>query len=533
MRQINENDDYCMYLRRSRMDIEEERRGAGNTLARHYARLTELAANLGIHIKASAVYREIVSGDTIEERPEMKRLLADVEQGKWAGVLVTEMSRLARGDTVDQGIVANTFLYSNTLIITPQKTYDLRDQSDETMVEMDLFMARCEYRQIKRRLQAGRISSVKQGLYIGSRDPYGYKRYKLPQQRGYSLEIVPEQAAVVRMVYDWYLNGMDGRIVGCSIIAQRLNEMGFQTGRGFDWCESTIRHMLLNPTYCGKVWWARRVQTVQMRDGERVKTRVSAEPIIADGVHEAIVPYEAWEQAQECLKSRRTSPNTNKSGTRNPFAGILKCGVCGKAMVYWIRPRGEGRPDTNLVRCSTPHCATSGAYLTVVENAVLAQLAEWVREFDREDDPEVEEIYGESDADIAIAAAEKNLATLNKQLSRLRDLLEQDVYTIDEYLERKKDLQMRINETAAQIEALNAPAPISREEAIRANLPQIKSFLASYNPRASAEKKNKLLKSVIGRIVYHKTEKNKRFEANSDKLVLDIYPVIPKDLSLH
>ena len=164
---------------------------------------------------------------------------------------------------------------------------------------------------------------------------------------------------------------------------------------------------------------------------------------------------------------------------------------------------------------------------------MLAQLAEWVREFDREDDPEVEEIYGESDADIAIAAAEKNLATLNKQLSRLRDLLEQDVYTIDEYLERKKDLQMRINEATAQIEALNAPAPISREEAIRANLPQIKSFLASYNPRASAEKKNKLLKSVIGRIVYHKTEKNKRFEANSDKLVLDIYPVIPKDLSLH
>lgn len=533
MAKITAAGSYCMYLRRSRADIEEEQRGAGNTLARHYARLTELAERLGISIPQSAVYREIVSGDTIAERPQMKRLLADVEAGKWTGVLVTEMSRLARGDTVDQGIVANTFLYSNTLIITPQKTYDLRDQSDETMVEMDLFMARCEYRQIKRRLQAGRVSSVKQGLYIGSRDPYGYKRYKLPQQRGYSLEIVPEQAAIVRMVYDWYLNGMDGRIVGCGVIAQRLNEMGFRTGRGFDWCESTIRHMLLNPTYCGKVWWARRVQSVQMKDGERIKTRVPAEPIIADGVHEAIVPYETWEKAQECLKSRRTSPNTNKSGTRNPFAGILKCGVCGKAMVYWIRPRNDGRPNTNMLHCSTPHCATSGAYLTVVENAVLAQLGQWVKEFDRPDDSDVGEILCESDTDIAIAAAEKNLTTLNKQLSRLRDLLEQEVYSVDEYLERKKDLQVRIDETTAQLEALRAPAPISREEAIRANIPQIKSFLQNYDTKASAETKNILLKSVIGRIIYHKTEKNKRFEANSDKLSLDIYPVIPKDLSLH
>ena len=131
MAKITAAGSYCMYLRRSRADIEEEQRGAGNTLARHYARLTELAERLGISIPQSAVYREIVSGDTIAERPQMKRLLADVEAGKWTGVLVTEMSRLARGDTVDQGIVANTFLYSNTLIITPQKTYDLRDQSDE------------------------------------------------------------------------------------------------------------------------------------------------------------------------------------------------------------------------------------------------------------------------------------------------------------------------------------------------------------------------------------------------------------------
>ena len=106
---------YCMYLRKSRSDMEAEKHGEGETLARHERALMELAKRQ--HITISKVYREIVSGETLAARPEAQALLADVEAGMWDGVLVMEVERLARGDTIDQGIVAQAFKYSGTLII--------------------------------------------------------------------------------------------------------------------------------------------------------------------------------------------------------------------------------------------------------------------------------------------------------------------------------------------------------------------------------------------------------------------------------
>lgn len=88
-------------------------------MARHEKALLDLAKKLNLNI--TAIYREIVSGETIAARPVMQQLLQEVEQGIWDGVLVMEVERLARGDTIDQGIVAQTFKFSDTKIITPIK----------------------------------------------------------------------------------------------------------------------------------------------------------------------------------------------------------------------------------------------------------------------------------------------------------------------------------------------------------------------------------------------------------------------------
>ena len=131
--------NYCMYLRKSRKDIEAEKHGEGETLKRHFEMLMSLANRLKIIIREDAIYKEIVSGDTIASRPVMQQLLADIETGKWDGVLVVEVERLARGDTIDQGIVAQTFKYSNTKIITPMKIYNPNDEGDEEYFEFGLW----------------------------------------------------------------------------------------------------------------------------------------------------------------------------------------------------------------------------------------------------------------------------------------------------------------------------------------------------------------------------------------------------------
>ena len=172
---------YCMYLRKSRADLEAETRGEGETLKRHEKILLDLSKKMNISI--SKIYKEIESGETIAARPVMQQLLSDIEKDMWKGVLVVEVERLARGDTIDQGIVAQAFKYTNTKIITPMKVYDPSNEFDEEYFEFGLFMSRREYKTINRRLQQGRIQSVKEGKYLGTVAPYGYKRVKLKDQK--------------------------------------------------------------------------------------------------------------------------------------------------------------------------------------------------------------------------------------------------------------------------------------------------------------------------------------------------------------
>ena len=153
---------YAMYLRKSRKDMDAERNGV-DTLARHEQMLQTFANQSKFQI--GKIYREVVSGDTIAARPEMQQLLHDVENELWKGVLVVDVERLARGDSIDQGFIAQVFKYSETLIITPVKAYDPNNEYDEEFFEYGLFQARREYKAITRRQQRGRIQSLKEGKW--------------------------------------------------------------------------------------------------------------------------------------------------------------------------------------------------------------------------------------------------------------------------------------------------------------------------------------------------------------------------------
>lgn len=76
-----------------------------------------------------------MSGDTIAARPVMQKLLEEVGNGVWDGVLVMEIERLARGNTMDQGLISQAFQFSGTKIITPIKTYDPANEFDEEYFE--------------------------------------------------------------------------------------------------------------------------------------------------------------------------------------------------------------------------------------------------------------------------------------------------------------------------------------------------------------------------------------------------------------
>src|SRR5690606_3263376 len=140
----------AIYLRKSRADLDAEARGEGETLEKHRKMLTELAEEKGYNIVK--IYEEIASGESITHRPEMVKLLEKVKRGLYDAVLVMDIDRLGRGNMQDQGLILDTFKQSKTKIITPRKVYDLDDEFDEEYSEFEAFLARKEFKIIKRRL---------------------------------------------------------------------------------------------------------------------------------------------------------------------------------------------------------------------------------------------------------------------------------------------------------------------------------------------------------------------------------------------
>lgn len=485
------SEQYAIYLRKSRKDLDAEARGEGETLSRHQSMLMELAKRQKLNIVK--IYKEIVSGDNISARPQMQMLLSDLSQNKYTGVLVVEIERLARGDTIDQGIVAQAFKQSETKIITPIKIYDPNNEFDEEYFEFSLFMSRREYKTIKRRMQAGRLASVKEGNYICSRTPYGYRKIN-PEPKVHTLEIIPEEAEVIKLIYKMYLDGH-----GAKFIAAELNRNGISPQKSLLWESPSIKKILANPLYCGKIGW---------------KTKSNGDTIY-QGKHEAIISEDIFNAAQEKKKTNPVAQIHPNDVLLNYYHGVIYCKNCGHQMKRrFIANSGKAH-----LLCAYRQCQgiTVSSSFKEVDEAVLASLryrVEKLNELDTVNISSQEEI--QPDKSIPI---KKELDKFKKQQNKLYDLLEQEIYNINTFTERSKIVGEKIKalETAlAEIEKSNESKKLSPKEL----LTRLQYILNNFNT-ATPEEKNNMLKEAIKKIYYTKTQRMCKNNLSSD-LTLEI-----------
>lgn len=522
------NESVCIYLRKSRADREAEVHGEGETLARHQRILLDLAKKKEYII--GAIYREVVSGETIADRPVMQQLLREVESGMWDGVLVVEVERLARGDTIDQGVVSRAFQYSDTKIITPTKTYDPNNEFDEEYFEFGLFMSRREYKTIKRRLNAGRISSVKEGKYCGNKPPYGYERVKLEKEKGYTLRPVPDQAEIVKMIYTWYAGDGCERI-GVAKIVRKLNDMGIKSVSGNDWTPASIQGILANPVYIGKIRWNGRKVVKTVQNGQVVKKRPrSKDVLVCDGLHPAIISEDLFNSVQEIRQKNPSRPISIKNSIRNPLSGIVYCSKCGRAMVR--RPYQKSGQEDSLL-CPYTSCSTVSSKLSLVEKAVIDGIEEIVEKYKLNNDINTssESISsGISSKQNLIHEKENELESLNSQKAKQYDLLEQGIYTTEVFLERAKTIATSIQSCSDTIAKLREE--IEHDKDIMAQqsdfIPRCEELLDNYLI-LDTESKNRMLKSLIEKVTYSKDTKNAYGKGNEVSFQLDIFPKIQKE----
>lgn len=518
---------YCIYLRKSRADTEAEARGEGETLARHEKALTELAKRLNLNV--TAIYREIVSGESISARPEMQKLLDEVSNGLWDGVVVMDIDRLARGNGIDQGIISQTFSYAGTKIITPAKIYDPNNEFDEEYFEFGLFMSRREYKIINRRLQRGRIASVKEGKYVGNKPPYGYERIKIQGDKGFTLKVIPEQADIVRTIFEWYTIGVlqsdtTRKHLGVSLIARELNSREIKAYNGGVWTSSTIRDILINPTYIGKVRWNWRPAKKKMVDGKIIQERPrTSDYILNDGLHEAIITQDVFELAQKIMSKNEKHPVRGDKSTQNPLASLVICEKCGRRM-----QRRPNKKVQNLLICAEPTCNNHSSYLHLVEKHIINTLRQWANDYEIERTLDFQYVQkSEIDYEFELQSIIKSESALNSQLDKAYEAFETGVYDANTFLARSKSIKDKLSNIEVKKQEIqkNINEQQANERILSEFVPRVRKVVEVYETLKTAQMKNDALKEIIDHILYVKDVAGKGHE---EDFQIKVFPKLPK-----
>lgn len=475
---------YAMYLRKSR--AEEASQTLEDTLRLHRKLLTDYAQKNGLVIQAA--YEEVVSGESLFARPQMLRLLQDVQAGLYQGVLCMDLDRLGRGGMQDQGVILDTFKNSGTKIITPEHIYDLSDETDEELTELKTFISRREYKIINKRLRRGLNDTITSGGYIPNA-PYGYK--KAVQNRRPTLEIVEEEAKFVRMMFQLYAQG-----VGCSAIAQTVNSLGAVPRRTAQFQRTTIRLILRNPVYTGKVVWNRQryEKTGELQSGRKVSGRPREDWLVVDGLHEPIIEQSLFDEVGHLMQTH-SIPSHRDGTVKNPFSGVIRCQKCSRVLVRQAPAQKEA-----YLLCPTAGC-TAGAHLELVQRALLECLGRVLRGITLRghERPSTKVLLNQS----LLEGIRRELSRCTQQQNRLYELLEQGVYPVDTYRQRMQVLthkQSALQTQEAQLAHQAAQLQGLREQGSK---PHLSGILQAY-AAAGAAGRNQLLKGLCYGVSYSK-----------------------------
>ena len=501
IKQILKAEEIILYLRKSRSD--DPSLTTEEVLAKHEALLDEwMEKNLDSPIPPENRFREVVSGESIAERPEFRKILKLLESPQYKAVLVVEVSRLGRPDMEEIGKLSKIFRYTNTLVLTPTMTFDIANEYERDMFERELKRGNEYLEYTKKLLRRGRELSVKSGNFVCSRPVYGYDKITITdgKRKCPTLAINEEQANIVRMIFDWYVN----ENIGTQTIADRLNELGITPPRASKWSADSIRTIVENPIYIGKVRWNTRKSVYVVRDGSILKTRPVNEDedlILVDGKHEAIISEDIFNAAQE--KRGRTHRACANKELKNPLASLLYC-ECGRAMSYTNstrnkKPKGDPRLKCNAQKyCNNGSCSVN-EILPFIADVLKKKIVEF----------ELEAKQGNEDAvkthERIIDALEKKLAdvqskTLELWKAQMKPETKVPSYVVnaltEEYEQERKE-----TEKALAIAREQKVKPIDYEKRIVTFQKALDSLLDDEIPVAE---KNYYLKACINRITYHR-----------------------------
>lgn len=405
------------------------------------------------------------------ERPDFKKMMEDVKEGRTNCIIVKDLSRFGR-NYLDAGeYIEKIFPFLGVRFIAVNDNYDSlgeKSASDDLVIPFKNLINEAYCRDISVKVRTQLEIKRKSGQYIGAFAVYGYMKDETDKNR----LVVDEYAAdIVRDIFAWKLEGMSPQD-----IAVRLNQSGilspmeykkslgmkfatsFKANAQAAWSANSVLRILKNPVYIGVLTQGKET-TPSYKVRKRIIKPEDEWTVIPDS-HEPIIRREDFESVQKVLTlDTRRSPNDSNVQL---FSGMVFCGECGASMVRKTVPSGNKKYVYYV--CSAhkqdKSCASHGMRDTALEEVVLETVKQYIR-----DVIDLDDILSMTDtAPLRTAEAQKVQRQLDKKRSeheRLQKLLmslyenlADGIIDRDEYAKLKQNYAGRAAECEKQMDAL-------------------------------------------------------------------------------
>lgn len=456
--------------------------------------ILEYAKKNNIIISAGDIFMEGgISGREVKKRPAFQQMIARAKscEHPFDVILVWKYSRFARNQ--EESIVYKSMLKKDNVEVV-SISEPMIDGPFGSLIERIIeWMDEYYSIRLSGEVMRGMTENAMRGGYQ-SIAPFGY----VTVGNGQPPSIHPEQSIIVRRIFNDFLNGKT-----YNAISRYLNSLNIQTNSGNPFEARTVKYILENPFYCGKIRWN------YTKRGRELKS--SDEWIIVQGKHTPILTEEEWNNVQERIAATNLPFKRRDVATcKHWLSGILKCSCCGASLGFNNSKRS---PFFQCWKYSKGVCQESHAVnVKKIEKNVIRGLESTI-------------LSGNLQYKVIQPVSKDNfneLELLKEQLSRIslkeiriRDAYENGIDTIDEY----KINKIRIREEKSSLEkkiaavASSSAAPIDDpKEQIVKNLESAISVLSGESDEeVSYEEKGAAIRSVVNKIVYDKKNEHLEF----------------------
>ncbi|QDH21224.1 recombinase family protein [Saccharibacillus brassicae] len=452
----------------------------------------------------------------MENRPALQKLLADARKGRFQQVIVWKINRVSRKQ-LDLLKIVDELKQNGVTFRSYSENFETETPMGQFALQMMGAVGELERNQIVDNVKMGMKQRAREGKWNGGvvlgYDVVEVEDSKHRRRRETELVINPEEAQLIQKIFNYYADGK-----GLKAITNELNGVGYRSKHGRPFSVNTIKTILSNPLYTGKIRFNKQEDwNTKRRKG------TNPNPILVKGIHEAIISEELYDKVQSMYGKRNYYHHRVFFGSF-PFTGILRCPVCGHGMVSQraTRKRANGeRYYTLYYQCvqfankGSSVCRANSIRADYAEAEILRRIQEFV------DDPKLiedvtraaqgRECLGENASEDDLKQIEKGLAEVARKKAKYFELYEEDMLDKRLFKERIEELAEQEKALVRRKEAIEDVA--ERQEAGSVDIAYVRGMLGEFTrlwDQMSNTRKKQLAHMLIKEVIISKHKQIER-----------------------